>query len=462
MWEFTRSTGMRYLQIDRIVDERRDPFFATAAAARLLADNHDVLGTWPLALTAYNHGLAGMRRAVQQQNTTDIGTIVRKYQSRSFGFASRNFYAAFLAALDIDTRPNDFFGDLKVNPPNETAVVPCLTTSTRPPGGRVERAESTLRELNPALTDAVGVARSSCRRAFACACHAPRPRWRTSCLRPSTPTSGTPASAQTSSTSSPRRHVVRNRSRVPRKLGGADALNGMSGRDTIRVGQLVSLPNDARGEAAAAAAVLVRNESAARPPLEPAVASTALGTYTVRSGDSIERIAKKLGVAQQDLLAANTIKNKNMLAVGQQLKVPGSEEKPADTLFVADTAPPDQITAALATASPSAAAVVDASTPAAASALEDDGAGIEAEELAAALAPAVLANGQPAPTEGATVNALATEQDELAADPSDYSVSNENQIVVQALETLGHYADCSKCRRNGSATSTSSRFATRS
>jgi membrane-bound lytic murein transglycosylase D len=140
-------------------------------------------------------------------------------------------------------------------------------------------------------------------------------------------------------------------------------------------------------------------------------------------------------------LAANAIRNKNRIAVGQQLKVPGSEEKPADTLFVADTAPSNQITAALATASPSAAAVVDASTPAAASALGDDGAGIEAEELAAALAPAVLANGEPAPAEGSTVNALATEQDELAADPSDYSVSNGDQIVVQALETLGHYAD---------------------
>jgi hypothetical protein len=64
-------------------------------------------------------------------------------------------------------------------------------------------------------------------------------------------------------------------------------VNGLSGRDMIRVGQLVSLPNEARGEPAAAAAVLVRDESTVRPPLEPAVASAALGTYTVRSGDSI-------------------------------------------------------------------------------------------------------------------------------------------------------------------------------
>ena len=39
------------------------------------------------------------------------------------------------------------------------------------------------------------------------------------------------------------------------------------------------------------------------------------------------------------------------------------------------------------------------------------------------------------------VNALASTQVELAADPSDYSVTAANQIQVQALETLGHYAD---------------------
>ena len=65
-------------------------------------------------------------------------------------------------------------------------------------------------------------------------------------------------------------------------------------------------------------------------------------------------------------------------------------------------------------------------------------------DLTAALAPAVLENGDPAPASDAgesAVNALMAEQDVLAADPSDYTVSTANQITVQALETLGHYAD---------------------
>ena len=65
MWQFIRSTGLRYMRIDHIVDDRRDPFFSSVAAARLLRDNYEVLQNWALAITAYNHGQAGMRNAVR-------------------------------------------------------------------------------------------------------------------------------------------------------------------------------------------------------------------------------------------------------------------------------------------------------------------------------------------------------------------------------------------------------------
>jgi len=156
LWQFTRSTGVRYMRIDHIIDERRDPFFATDAAARLLEDNFSVIQSWPLALTAYNHGLAGMRRAVEVHKTSDISTIVAKYQGRTFGFASRNFYAAFLAALAIDQNPERYFSNLKLDPPesSQTISVPAfMTVDTLADALNVR--ESTLRNLNPALTDIV-------------------------------------------------------------------------------------------------------------------------------------------------------------------------------------------------------------------------------------------------------------------------------------------------------------------
>src|SRR6516165_420757 len=113
LWQFMRSTGRRYMRIDGAVDDRLDPFRSTEAAAQLLAYNYRLLGTWPLALTAYNHGAGGMRRAKEAVGTDDITAILRNYRSPSFGFASRNYYVSFLAALEIDRNPEKYFGPLQ-------------------------------------------------------------------------------------------------------------------------------------------------------------------------------------------------------------------------------------------------------------------------------------------------------------------------------------------------------------
>src|SRR5882672_4535142 len=112
LWQFMRSTGRRYMRIDNAVDDRMDPFRSTEAAAQLLAYNYRLLGSWPLALTAYNHGAEGVRRAKETLGTEDIVKIVRQYHGKTFGFASRNFYVSFLAALEIDRNPEKFFGPL--------------------------------------------------------------------------------------------------------------------------------------------------------------------------------------------------------------------------------------------------------------------------------------------------------------------------------------------------------------
>ena len=119
LWQFTRSTGRLFLKINYSLDERLDPILATDAAARLLKKNYEELGTWPLAITAYNHGLAGMRRAKNRLGTDDFGEIVKKYRSRTFGFASKNFYAEFLAAKEIAINFERYFGFLAFEDPIE-------------------------------------------------------------------------------------------------------------------------------------------------------------------------------------------------------------------------------------------------------------------------------------------------------------------------------------------------------
>ncbi len=116
LWQFTRGTGRRFMKINYTVDERIDPLISTEAAAKLLKHNYKVLQYWPLALTAYNHGLNGMRRA-KRQFGNDIAKIVKHYKSRIFGFASRNFYAEFLAAYEVATNYKKYFGEVEFHEP---------------------------------------------------------------------------------------------------------------------------------------------------------------------------------------------------------------------------------------------------------------------------------------------------------------------------------------------------------
>ena len=156
LWQFTRSTGQRFMQIDYVVDERRDPFLSSEAAAKLLAYNYSILGSWPLAITAYNHGVAGMRRAVKKLGTNDIEDIIRNYDGRTFGFASRNFYVAFLAALEIEQNAERYFGPLSLDTPGNDILVKTpdyIAVTTLQIAFRLTASE--LRSYNPALMPSV-------------------------------------------------------------------------------------------------------------------------------------------------------------------------------------------------------------------------------------------------------------------------------------------------------------------
>ncbi|MFQ5609596.1 MAG: transglycosylase SLT domain-containing protein [Woeseiaceae bacterium] len=109
IWQFTRSTARRFMRVDHVIDERNDPFEATRGAGRLLAYNYSITRNWPMAITAYNHGLAGVRRAMRKFGDTAYVDIFRKYNGRTFGFASRNFYVAFLAAMEVDQNTDKYF-----------------------------------------------------------------------------------------------------------------------------------------------------------------------------------------------------------------------------------------------------------------------------------------------------------------------------------------------------------------
>ncbi|MDX1390039.1 MAG: transglycosylase SLT domain-containing protein, partial [Acidobacteriota bacterium] len=154
VWQFTRGTGRDYMTISSTIDERRDPVMATYGAAAYFHEAYDLLGDWALAITSYNHGLHGMRRA-QASYGNDFVRIVREYDGRTFGFASRNFYAEFLAARKIARDPSRYFPEgVAAEPPLR---LDSIVLERRRSPSRLSRdynlSVAELAALNPAWTE---------------------------------------------------------------------------------------------------------------------------------------------------------------------------------------------------------------------------------------------------------------------------------------------------------------------
>jgi membrane-bound lytic murein transglycosylase D len=229
-------------------------------------------------------------------------------------------------------------------------------------------------------------------------------------------------------------------------------LNGLRSRNFIRAGQILRLPGS-EGTVPMTLAQLSGDQ-----PIEIETLGES-ASYVVRAGDSIDQISRRFGVAEDLLLARNGIRDKNMIYVGQELRIGSSaaaeDEIVADTMIAsAEQSTPDVRSADSAEpqADELAAALVEAPESLEPGPLEF----LPAERIPeppmfivesgdtlavdAALA-AITDSQDPEPEFPADENVLASAQAEMAADPSDYLVSTDGSIEVQALETLGHYAD---------------------
>ncbi len=152
IWQFMPQTAKLFIQVNGMVDERNDPIHATQAAARLLQANFNTLGSWPLAINAYNAGAATLLNAKRDLGTDDIGIIATKYRGGAYQFASRNFYPEFLAALEVANHYQDYFGEIQRNSPLEYEVFALEKSMSL-----IEMAETAhldldkVEELNPGL-----------------------------------------------------------------------------------------------------------------------------------------------------------------------------------------------------------------------------------------------------------------------------------------------------------------------
>jgi len=117
IWQFMPRTGREYMRVTAAVDERRDPLESSRAAASYLKQAYENLGSWPLAITSYNYGQAGMARAVAEIGSNNLVDLIQRYYHQYWGFAPKHFYAEFIAAVEIGTNLNRYFPGLELDAP---------------------------------------------------------------------------------------------------------------------------------------------------------------------------------------------------------------------------------------------------------------------------------------------------------------------------------------------------------
>ncbi|MFN3454367.1 MAG: LysM peptidoglycan-binding domain-containing protein [Pseudobdellovibrio sp.] len=106
-WQFIRGTGKRYkLQINRMIDDRRDPVLATQAAADYFKDLYGIFNSWYLSMAAYNVGEGRVLRAVKKYKTRDFWELSEN--KKALPRETDNYVPKYIAAKLIAKNPDKY------------------------------------------------------------------------------------------------------------------------------------------------------------------------------------------------------------------------------------------------------------------------------------------------------------------------------------------------------------------
>ena len=156
LWQFMRSTARAYMRVDYLVDERLDPIISTHAAAKYLVQSMQELQSWPIAITSYNYGINGMKHAEALCGSHDLVTLLNNYKDHHFDFASKNYYACFLACCEIAKAPEKYVGKVNYMPRLDcTTLVLTGYIKPRALAAYLKISEQTIAALNPSIRPVV-------------------------------------------------------------------------------------------------------------------------------------------------------------------------------------------------------------------------------------------------------------------------------------------------------------------
>ena len=321
MWQFMRGTGKQYkLKITHLIDERHDPLRATHAAARLLAHNYEETQSWPLAITAYNFGLQGIKNATAAMKSDDIVKIIEQYNGSRFGFASRNFYVEFLAAVDVCLRYTEYFGEIDLHEPLKITQVSLPDyVSAKTLAKYYDFTVDELQELNPALHSSVFNRGGFIPKNYALNIleeHKSDFETRYAAIPQSLRYKYLPVRATHRVKRGQTLSVIAKRYRTSVKA--LMRANNIKNARKVRAGKVLKIPGG-----------YVTLAQKSKSPSASSSSSSSGRTHRVKKGQTLSTIAKLYGTSVKAITTLNKISNPRKIKAGQTLKIPNSNAKSA-------------------------------------------------------------------------------------------------------------------------------------
>lgn len=302
LWQFIPGTGRRYgLRVDWWIDERRDPYLATHAAADYLSKLYKQFNDWYLVLAAYNAGEGRVAWALRKSGENCYFDLInsRRYLHRE----TRNYVPKFLAILKI-VRNLEKLGfeplqwDAAVKP---TRVEVKGGTDLLALAQTLGQDWSDFRQHNPAFRRMASPPDKTC------PVYLPEEKKAEALAFLDSPRARPYAGFQ--------RHRIRSGDswwRLSRRYGvPIQVLKkvNQTSSNLLRPGQSVLIPGS--GSKAAA----VQRSTAPKD-----------GVYTVQSGDTLWEIARRFNTQVSALRSANNLSS-STLQIGQKLNIPGQSDQ---------------------------------------------------------------------------------------------------------------------------------------
>lgn len=309
-WQFIASTGKQYGMVrTHWVDERRDFEKSTHAACQYLSCLYGMFSSWNLALASYNGGEGRVGRQIKRQKTDDFWKLDLRQQTESY-------VPLFQAALIIAKDPLAYGFDIEAESPIEYDwVATNKPLELKDVAKALGATTDVLEDLNPELLRGVTPPDESPYR-----------------LRVPKGSSGQFAAVYRELPRSSRTEWARHAVRRGETLGGISKRYGITVADIVTANKLKSKHKLSVGQSLVIPVPMAdgRSEKTARKS-ESSLSSKPLPKadgkeYTIKSGDTLWDLAKKFGVTTSEIRQANRMGAHDKLAIGKQLVVPTAEK----------------------------------------------------------------------------------------------------------------------------------------